>query len=94
MERKIIVLVLCLAFISSIVFAQTDEIKTANTVTEGNISFAIDLYKKLGEKGGNLFFSPYSISTALAVANWLLKEPEIFNSFSLMMNGFTSINLS
>jgi len=36
----------------------------------GNNSFAVNLYRKLGSNGngGNLFFSPYSISTALAMA--------------------------
>jgi ankyrin repeat protein len=33
----------------------------------GNCAFAIDLYRALNAKEGNLFFSPYSISTALAM---------------------------
>ena len=33
----------------------------------GNNTFAVNLYKKLGKDGGNLFFSPFSISTALAM---------------------------
>jgi len=43
------------------------------TVVGGNTEFAFDLYAKLKddpdikEDGGNLFFSPYSISTALAM---------------------------
>ncbi len=41
------------------------------TVAEGHNQFAIDLYKKLAtdekEKGKNLFFSPYSVHTALAM---------------------------
>jgi serpin B len=38
------------------------------TVAEGNYNFAFDLYSKLRqEKDGNLFFSPYSISAALAM---------------------------
>ena len=36
-------------------------------VAEGNNAFALDLYSKLKAKDGNLFFSPYSISTALAM---------------------------
>ena len=36
-------------------------------VVNGNSSFAFDLYGKLKETDGNLFFSPYSISTALAM---------------------------
>jgi serpin B len=36
-------------------------------VVEGNNNFAFDLYAKLREQEGNLFFSPYSISMALAM---------------------------
>ena len=34
----------------------------------GNTAFALDLYQSLSESGGNLFYSPYSISLALAMA--------------------------
>ena len=34
----------------------------------GNRAFALDLYRELREQKGNLFYSPYSISTALAMA--------------------------
>lgn len=33
----------------------------------GNSAFAVDLYKKLGVADGNIFVSPYSITTALAM---------------------------
>ena len=36
-------------------------------VVRGNNAFALDLYAKLRAEDGNLFFSPYSISTALAM---------------------------
>jgi len=36
-------------------------------VVQGNNKFALDLYAKLQGKDGNMFFSPYSISTALAM---------------------------
>jgi len=36
-------------------------------VVRGNTSFALDLYGKLRTREGNLFMSPYSISTALAM---------------------------
>ena len=36
-------------------------------VVEGNNAFALELYAKLRQGEGNLFFSPYSISTALAM---------------------------
>ena len=50
---------ICLAEIA------TDEIK--QIVVEGNNRFALKLYSELRTNEGNLFFSPYSISTALAM---------------------------
>jgi serpin B len=38
-------------------------------VVKGNSQFATDLYRRLVNKPGNLFFSPYSISTALAMTS-------------------------
>jgi len=37
------------------------------SVVEGNNAFAVDLYGKLRNQSGNLFFSPISVSTALAM---------------------------
>lgn len=37
------------------------------TIVDGNNRFAIDLYQHLSQTKGNLFFSPYSLSTALAM---------------------------
>ncbi len=37
------------------------------SIAEGTNAFALDLYAKLKGREGNLFFSPYSISTALAM---------------------------
>jgi serpin B len=39
----------------------------ASAVVEGNNTFALDLYRELATDKGNLFFSPYSISTALCM---------------------------
>ena len=39
----------------------------AEAVARGNNQLACDLYAKLAEGGGNTFFSPFSISTALAM---------------------------
>jgi serpin B len=36
-------------------------------LVEGNSAFAFELYQELKEKGGNLFYSPYSISLALVM---------------------------
>ena len=43
------------------------EAVTKAGVVKGNNTFALDLYGQLREQEGNLFFSPYSISTALAM---------------------------
>jgi len=37
------------------------------SLVEGNSAFAFELYQELKEKEGNLFYSPYSISLALAM---------------------------
>jgi len=37
-------------------------------IIQGNNEFALEIYAKLQSREGNLFFSPYSISTALAMA--------------------------
>ena len=39
----------------------------SQSVTEGNTAFALELYSQLKSTQGNLFFSPYSISTCLAM---------------------------
>jgi len=36
-------------------------------LVNSNTTFALDLYRALSQEEGNLFFSPYSISTALAM---------------------------
>jgi serpin B len=41
----------------------------ARAVVQGNNAFAFDLYGQLRSKEGNLFFSPYSISAALAMTS-------------------------
>jgi serpin B len=37
------------------------------TLADGNSKFAFDLYQVVSHQGGNLFYSPYSISLALAM---------------------------
>src|SRR6266436_844561 len=46
-------------------FAEMTELKP---LIEGNTAFALQLYGQLRSAEGNLFFSPYSISSALAIA--------------------------
>jgi serine protease inhibitor len=40
---------------------------SVETVVQGNTEFALDLYQRLRTEEGNLFLSPYSISTVLAM---------------------------
>jgi len=64
---------LCCAVLSASVGAYGKEKKPAarptdlGIVVEGNNRFALDLYAKLRAEKGNVFVSPYSISTALAM---------------------------
>jgi len=37
------------------------------SIIEGNNAFAVQLYRELADRKGNLFFSPYSISSALGM---------------------------
>ncbi len=40
---------------------------SSELLAKGNSSFAVNMYKQLGATDGNLFFSPYSISSALGM---------------------------
>jgi serpin B len=65
MKRKILILALLAGLLPCAqVHAQN---KDLTTLVEGNNQFAFDLYHRLGQKAGNKFFSPYSISTALGM---------------------------
>ena len=55
-----------LLFAGSINAVEVDP-KTIDTLVMGNTKFALNLFEKLKSEKGNLFFSPYSISTALAM---------------------------
>jgi serine protease inhibitor len=46
-----------------------DVAEDAKAVVTANNQFACDVYKKLGATAGNVFFSPFSISTALAMTD-------------------------
>jgi serpin B len=54
-----------LLLLTSILLAQQPA--ALSDVVSGNNAFAFDLYAKLKSAKGNIFFSPYSISTALAM---------------------------
>ena len=47
--------------------APTAAVGDLAALARGNTTFAFDLYEALREDGGNLFYSPYSISLALAM---------------------------
>jgi serpin B len=49
--------------------AAASEKTNKKLIVTGNNKFALKLYAKLRSEEGNLFFSPYSISTALAMAH-------------------------
>jgi serpin B len=77
------------------------------TVVKGNNDFAFDLYQELKNAEGNLFFSPYSISTALAmtyagargqtekemakVLHFSLKQEPLHSSFSKLQSYLNAI---
>ena len=61
----LILLGIMIIFSKSAVFAQ--ENSDLQTLVKGNNAFALDLYAQLKTQEGNLFLSPYSISTALAM---------------------------
>jgi len=63
--KAIVLHVVLIALFCSVAFAgqQANE----KILIHDNSAFAIDLYQKLSASDGNIFFSPYSISTALAM---------------------------
>jgi serpin B len=73
--KQIIPPLFFLLFIASIAYGQQPPAapdgapaqSQANPVAEGNTAFALDLYAELATVKGNLFFSPYSISTAMGM---------------------------
>ena len=59
----LVVVMVTAGFASARIGAKASE----QIVVKGNNEFALELYAKLREREGNLFFSPYSISTALSM---------------------------
>ena len=51
----------------NVCLAEDKKDDAAELLVKGNTQFAFDLYAQLKNQDGNLFFSPYSISTALAM---------------------------
>jgi serpin B len=56
-----------LVFISAAAAGQASSAGDLDILASGNTSFALELYGALSASDGNLFFAPYSISTALAM---------------------------
>ena len=70
MKGRIIVFAFCVSLFSQLFIqagAFSDEIIGSQSVATGVNGFAVDLYSKLNKQDGNIFFSPSSISTALAM---------------------------
>jgi serpin B len=64
----LILLIVLVTVRDSFATDQPGEKSYTETVVKGNNNFALELYAKLGDQQeGNLFFSPHSISTALAM---------------------------
>jgi serpin B len=70
MKFLLALFILCLVLAPGAPGAEMKPLATADrtAVTEGNNIFAAALYGRLRHQSGNLFFSPESISTALAMA--------------------------
>ena len=70
MQYLLCLLMLCFVLLPPARGAQTPLPAAADraAVAEGGNAFAVDLYGHLRKQSGNLFFSPESISTALAMA--------------------------
>ena len=60
-----IVTAIVLSYAGEMLFAEKASEPAA--LVQGNNAFALDMYGRLGRQPGNLFLSPYSISTAMAM---------------------------
>ncbi len=69
-SKNLLIIVACLIgciLLASNTYATGNEGDNMEGLVKGNNAFALDLYARLSKDKGNLFFSPYSISTALAM---------------------------
>ena len=69
--RILVLLTATMVSANSLAMDNTAENENMNKkiIVEGNNRFALELFAKLQGTKGNLFFSPYSISTALAMTH-------------------------
>ena len=63
---RTLIILLCSAWFVTILGAQLDDPDVVALV-DGNNAFAFDLYQQISTEDENLFFSPYSISQAMAM---------------------------
>ena len=64
MKTSLVAVLILAVFQTAVSARETDDLKA---VAAGNVKFALKLYDQLNNQKGNLFLSPYSISTALAM---------------------------
>ena len=65
--RTIIVMVISCVYVAALPISGAEEKTIPTDIVAGNNAFAIELYQKLKSAQDNLFFSPFSISTAMAM---------------------------
>lgn len=98
---------LCFVLILMSVVTCFSEESDMQILVDGNTAFALDLYQKISETKGNHFFSPYSLSIALAmtyggargetekqmatVLHFSLGQNKLHSTFSELQNHFKQI---
>ena len=106
-KHKIIPIIAVIIFSLSSLFIFAETTSDLQTVVKGNSDFGFNLYQELKETEGNLFFSPYSISTALAmtyagargqtekemaeVLHFSLEQEPLHSSFSKLQSELNAI---
>jgi serpin B len=65
--RKTLSIVALAAASATLSAAEKPDKASVGDVEKGNTAFALRMYKEISSKEGNLFFSPYSISSALGM---------------------------
>ena len=58
---------LAFAAVAALLLNAPPDTADQDAIVRGNTQFAFDLYRAVRERGGNVFYSPYSVSTALAM---------------------------
>lgn len=66
-KRMRVTIIAALAVLFLVPVSAGDAAETMMSAAADNSAFAFDIFSVLKQKGGNLFFSPYSVSSALAM---------------------------